>query len=181
MAALPLQATVTWVVAKTALGAGRGGVTVHAMVVPLPPGSLATVLPAALVARSWLTCVVSVCSLCVTCAFHPLTSLVLAITLVLGSAPPAAAAGLVSLRSAAVHTGGCGHGLPGHLVIVLAPTLPLASGVPSATGSELFGVLPGQIGVTPLAAMQICVSWVAKKRTGGVSCVSNSVPLWTVN
>src|ERR1700681_3883984 len=69
------------------------------MVVPLPPGSLATVLPAALVARPWLTCVVSVCSLWVTCAFHPLTSLVLATTLVLGSAPPVAAAGLVTVRS----------------------------------------------------------------------------------
>src|SRR5450755_979821 len=173
MAALPLQATVTWVVAKTALGAGRGGVTVHAMVVPLPPGSLATVLPAALVARSWLTCVVSVCSLCVTCAFHPLTSVVLAITLVLGSAPPAAAAGLVTVRSPVPQwfplPDAQGSGFM--ITIVLAATLAAAPATDAWTGpaGDPFTKVPPEV----CGNVTVTV-WVAVNLAGGLLVVSNS-------
>src|ERR1700730_11477020 len=96
-AALPWHATTSWVTANTALTAGTGGVTVQATVTPLPPGSLARVLPAALVPMSVVAWAVSVCSVWVTCAVHAVTLAWLATTLVLASAPPVAAAGLVTV------------------------------------------------------------------------------------
>src|SRR3981081_4733786 len=96
-AALPWHAATTWVTANTALTAGGGGVAVGDAATPVPPRALGGVLPAALVPMSVVACAVSVCSVWVTCAVQAVTLAWLATTLVLASAPPVAAAGLVTV------------------------------------------------------------------------------------
>src|SRR5450631_1703325 len=147
------------VAAYWAFTAGSAGFTEYEIASPLPVGSLANVLPAALAWRSVWICAASALSTCVTCAFQLATSVALAAVTCLGSAPPEAGLLLVTAIWTPGHCKGSGQGSPGHNVRVPAVTLPDAAGVWSTYGAvALYGLpehAPGGGGLT--GPMQITV------------------------
>src|ERR1022692_398274 len=126
MDACAAMVTTIEVAAYCALTAGSTGFTEYEIASPLPVGSLANVLPAALAWRSVWICAASALSTCVTCAFQLATSVALAVVTCLGSAPPEAAFVLVTAIVLPRQLGLAGHGSPFQSVTLLAATLPAA-------------------------------------------------------
>src|SRR5258708_24261118 len=158
------------------------GVMSVAMVSPEPRVSTATTwLAPALPCISCLTLSVSDDLRSSSCFCQEAMSPALAVTTCLGSAPPLAGCWLVTVRSLGeqilLYWPLGPQGVLGHWVVVLAPTLPAASAVPSCAGMGLLVAVP----VVGSGAPQCTrVPWVALNLICGVVEVSNSVPLGTV-
>src|ERR1035441_10380532 len=120
MDACAAMVTTIEVVAYCAFTAGSAGFTAYEIVSPLPPGSLANVLPAAFAWRSVWICAASAVSTCVTCAFQLATSVALAAVTCLASAPPEAGLLLFTAIALPRQSGSVGHGSPFHKLRRLA-------------------------------------------------------------